>query len=166
MMNRIARGMLWLPLVALLAGCDDEPTAPAPGNLVQVAQAVNQESGEFSVLLAAVTAAGLADALSGSEQRTVFAPTDAAFAELGLDAGAVAGLPQETLTNILLYHVAAGRLPATSVLATSQLTMANGGVAEVRLQGGNAFIGDARIVQTDIAASNGVIHVIDRVLMP
>ena len=164
---RTMRMLLVLPAMMALGACDsDETTAPPARNVVEVAQAVNAETGEFSTLIAAVVRAGLADDLSGSGQRTVFAPTDAAFAELGLDADNIATLAVEDLTAILLYHVTSGRLPASSVVAADQLSMANGGTARISTSAGAAFINDARIVTTDVEASNGIIHVIDAVLLP
>jgi uncharacterized surface protein with fasciclin (FAS1) repeats len=159
--------LLVVPTVMMLAACsDDGPTAPMGPNLVQLAQSVNAETGEFSTLLAAVVRAGLVDALSATGQRTVFAPTDAAFAQAGLTSANIGTVPVETLTDILLYHVAPGRLLAANVVSVSQLTMANGGVAQIRLQGGVAYIDDARILATDVEATNGVIHVIDAVILP
>ncbi|HEX6069348.1 MAG TPA: fasciclin domain-containing protein, partial [Longimicrobiaceae bacterium] len=86
--------------------------------------------------------------------------------EIGLDATSVRTVPVADLTAILLYHVTPGRLAAASVVSTSSLSMANGGTVQVSLQGGNAFVNDARIVQTDVEAENGIIHVIDAVLLP
>jgi uncharacterized surface protein with fasciclin (FAS1) repeats len=163
------RGMwklLVIPAVAVLAACSDNPTAPAGPTVVEVAQSVNAQSGEFSTLLAAVVRAGLVDELSGPGQRTVFAPTDAAFAELGLDASNISTVPVADLTAILLYHVAAGRLAASDVVTRTSLTMAGGGTASIRVENGAAFINDARIVLTDVEAVNGIIHVIDTVLLP
>lgn len=143
------------------------PSQPAPSpTIVDVALAVNASTGEFSTLLAAVVAADLASALSARGQRTVFAPTDAAFATLGLNAGNIGTLPTDALTNILLYHVAAGRRDSGSVVGSDRIRMANGGFTRVSLEGGAAFINDARIVQPDVSASNGIIHVIDAVLLP
>jgi transforming growth factor-beta-induced protein len=161
------RALLIFPLVLGLAACDEEePTSPEGPTLVEVAQEVNAESGEFSTLLAAVTAAGLVEALSGDAQTTVFAPTDAAFLEIGLDATSVRAVPVTDLTTILLYHVTPGRLAASSVVSTPSLSMANGGTVQVTVQGADAFVNDARIVQTDVEAENGIIHVIDAVLLP
>ena len=122
--------------------------------------------GEFDVLQAAVVRAGLVDALSGTRQLTVFAPTDAAFvATLGVadEAAAIAavnGLPVDTLTNILLYHVTSGRRNSNSVLAAPTYQMLNG---ETLTRDALAAAGLATV---DISASNGIIHVIRHVLMP
>lgn len=138
----------------------------APPTIVDVALSVNAESGEFSTLIAAVLAAGLAEELSSVGQRTVFAPTDAAFAELGLDATSVAGLPVDALRNILGYHVTPGRRLAADVVSSRQIRMSNGGFTKVRVSGGDAYLNDSRIIATDILTSNGVIHIIDAVLLP
>jgi uncharacterized surface protein with fasciclin (FAS1) repeats len=158
--------MMVLPAFAVLAGCSDSTTEPPAPNVVEVAQSVNAQTGEFSALIAAIVRAGLVDDLSATGPFTVFAPTDAAFAELGLNASNMATVPVADLTAILLYHVAPGRLPASTVVTRNEITMAGGGVTQVRLENGAAFINDARIVTTDVDASNGVIHVIDAVLLP
>jgi uncharacterized surface protein with fasciclin (FAS1) repeats len=133
---------------------------------VDVALAVNAESGEFSTLIAAVVSADLVGALSAVGQRTVFAPTDAAFAELGLDANNIGSLPKEALTNILLYHVAPGRRTRRTWCRSDRIRMANGGFTTISLKDGGAYINDSQIVVTDVEASNGLIHVIDAVLLP
>lgn len=177
----------WVAAMGLLAAaaCSDAPTEPRLGpegvdaratqslkpaespTVVEVALAVNGETGEFSTLIAAVVAADLVDALSTRGQRTVFAPTDAAFAELGLNAGNIAGaLDSEALTDILLYHVAPGRRAAQSVVNARQIRMLNGGFNDIWVDDSGAYIGGARIIQTDVEASNGIIHVIDAVLLP
>jgi uncharacterized surface protein with fasciclin (FAS1) repeats len=120
----------------------------------------------FTTLVAAVQAAGLVEVLSGNRQFTVFAPTDAAFAKLGLNAGNVGSLPKEQLTNILLYHVAPGERFANSVVNAKQIRMMNKQFTQVNVTSAGAFINESQIVATDIDASNGVIHVIDTVLLP
>jgi transforming growth factor-beta-induced protein len=171
----------WLGLglvVASVVACTDTPTATltpdeaserraaASPTVVDVALAVNAETGEFSTLIAAVVTAELVDALSAVGQRTVFAPTDAAFAALGLDAGNIGTLPKETLTNILLYHVAPGRRLSGDVVSSDRIRMSNGGFTWISLEGGEAYINDSKIIAVDVEASNGVIHVIDAVLLP
>jgi transforming growth factor-beta-induced protein len=152
----------------LVTGCgNDSPMEMEPmSNVVEVAQSVNAQTGEFSVLIAALVRADLVGTLTGAGPFTVFAPTDAAFAALGLNAAAVSAMSAEELTPILLYHVAAGRYTASEVVARTSLSMAGGGETQIRLDGGAPFINDARIVDTDIGASNGVIHVINAVLLP
>lgn len=161
---------LWLlaPLTFVMAGCDEaDPVAPAgPETVVEVAVEANTASGEFSTLIAAVTAAGLVGTLEGPGPFTVFAPTDAAFAAIDLNASNIGSVPTATLQEILLYHVALGRYTAAEVTARDGLQMANGGTASISLAGGGARIEGARIVQTDLEAGNGVVHVIDAVIIP
>ena len=132
-------------------------------NIVQVAR----EAGQFNTLLAALEAADLVGTLSGQGTGpfTVFAPTDAAFAKL--PPGTVDALLKDpaALKNVLLYHVASGELRAADVVSRSTLTMANGQTTSISTAGG-AKINDSNITATDIEARNGVIHVIDTVLIP
>jgi len=138
--------------------------ARRPG--LSIVDIVLADDGEFDVLQAAVIAAGLVDALDGKRQLTVFAPTDAAFiSTLGVadEAAAIAAvesLPTETLTNILLYHVIPGRRVSPSVL----------GAPRYQTLSGETLTRDelvtAGIAATDISASNGIIHVINAVLLP
>ena len=123
---------------------------------------------DFSTLVAAVEAAGLAETLAGEEEFTVFAPTDEAFAAaleaLGISAEEL--LASESLSSILLYHVVPGKLLAEDVLSENLLVTAEGNFALAYAGEEGAFINDAQIVATDIEASNGVIHVIDAVILP
>ncbi len=123
----------------------------------------------FSTLVAAVTEAGLAETLAERGPFTVFAPTDEAFAaaleSLGITAEELLA-DEEALSEILLYHVALGALDAEAVTGRSSLPMLSGDVASIEIREGGAFIDDAQIVSTDIEASNGIIHVIDAVLLP
>jgi uncharacterized surface protein with fasciclin (FAS1) repeats len=144
--------------------------AAAEGNIVEVATA----AGDFTTLVAAVEAAGLVDTLSGPGPFTVFAPTDDAFEEL--PAGAIDELladPSGALTDILTYHVVAGEVMAADVagLDGQQVETVNGATFTVNVDGDTVTLTDAagntvNVVTTDIPASNGVIHVIDGVLMP
>lgn len=121
-------------------------------------------SDEFDVLVAAVQEAGLVSALSGRRQLTVFAPTDAAFNELGITADTVGEIDDGFLTNVLLYHLTPGRRYASSVVEASSLDMLNGGT--VTVDGTLLNDDQATIVGTNVEASNGVVHVIDGVLLP
>jgi len=125
-------------------------------------------AGQFKTLAAALQAAGLVDTLKGHGPFTVFAPTDAAFAKL--PAGAVDSLlkPENKakLTAILTYHVAPGKLMAADVVKLKTLKTVNGASASIKVENGAVMIDDAKVTATDIAASNGVIHVIDAVLTP
>ena len=147
------------------------PPEPQP-NLLALAIQLNAEgdfAGTFDTLIAAVLAAdpSIADALAGEDELTVFAPTDDAFAALELTPEIVGGLDQAFLTDVLLYHVTAGRLLAADVLAASQIEMLKGGSL---MQAGGVLTdnlgGTATIIVTDVEASNGVIHAIDAVVLP
>ena len=96
----------------------------------------------------------------------MFAPTDAAFAKLGLNAGNVASLPKAELTQILLYHVAPGARYAADVVSSSQIRTLERGFLKVSIMGKDAYVNKSKIIATDIKATNGVIHVIDAVLLP
>lgn len=147
----------------------------APMSLLQVALAVNDEgpfAGSFDTLIAAVLAADPAVlvVLSSKGQHTVFAPTDDAFAALGLDDTNIGDLPQDTLTTILLYHVVHGRLDAEDVLATNRLNTLLKGKGGFLAQEGGVLTDNldrvATIIVTDVEASNGIIHAIDSVVLP
>jgi uncharacterized surface protein with fasciclin (FAS1) repeats len=124
-------------------------------------------AGQFNTLVAAVKAAGLVDTLNGAGPFTVFAPTDEAFAKL--PAGTVETLlkpeNKEKLVAILTYHVMAGKVMAADVKTMGAKTV-NGKEVAIKVDGGKVTVGAANVVKTDIAASNGVIHVIDTVLIP
>lgn len=126
-------------------------------------------TGQFTTLAAALAAAGLVDALKGAGPFTVFAPTDEAFAKL--PAGTVASLlrpeNKEKLKSILLYHVVSGNVPASKVVKLNgrSVKTLQGSSVKVRTKHG-VRVGNARVVQTDVMASNGVIHIIDTVLIP
>jgi uncharacterized surface protein with fasciclin (FAS1) repeats len=146
-------------------GKSEAAGAAKPGSMT-IVELVLADDGEFDVLQAAVIRAGLVDALNGKRQYTVFAPTDAAFVKtLGVvdEAEAIAvveALPVDALTDILLYHVTNGRRTSTSVLAAPTYYMLNGEYLS------RAELADAGIASTDTSASNGVVHVIDSVLLP
>ncbi len=133
-----------------------------PADIVDTAVA----DGRFTTLAAALQAAGLVDALKGEGPFTVFAPTDDAFAKLpeGTVEALLADIP--ALSDILLYHVAEGQLFAADVLALEKIETLQGKSAKVSLMDGKAMIDGAEIIITDILTSNGVIHVIDSVIIP
>lgn len=122
-------------------------------------------AGSFNTLVTAVKTAGLVETLSGPGPFTVFAPTDEAFAKL--PAGAIAALlaDSERLTSVLTYHVAPGKLMAADVVKLSSVSSVNGASASIATTSG-VMIDGAKIIKTDIECSNGVIHVIDAVIMP
>ena len=153
-------------LLALLAACGtaDEaaPEPEAPATIVDIAVG----DGRFTTLVAALQAADLVETLQGDGPFTVFAPTDDAFAKL--PEGTVAALLEDApaLTNILLYHVVAGNVMAADVVKLDAATTAQGEAVTITVDGDTVRINDAQVVITDIVASNGVIHVIDTVLLP
>ena len=124
-------------------------------------------AGQFKTLVAAVKAAGLVKTLNGKGPFTVFAPTDEAFAKL--PAGTVENLlkpeNKEKLVAVLTYHVLPGKLMAEDLTTTNAKTL-NGKELAIKVDAGKVTVGGANVIKTDIEASNGVIHVIDAVLIP
>ena len=137
-------------------------SAGARPNVVQTAVA----AGKFKTLVALVKRAGLAGTLQGKGPFTVFAPTDAAFAKVPKSTLASLAKNKSKLRAVLLYHVAAGRLTAAKLLAAKSVKTIEGQRLKVRSSHGAVFAGGARVVAANIGASNGVIHVIDGVLIP
>ena len=123
------------------------------------------DAGSFTTLVAAVQAAGLVDTLKGEGPFTVFAPTDDAFAALpeGTVEGLLADIP--ALTKVLTYHVVAGKVMSTDLTDGMMATTVEGSEVKIGTMGG-VMVNDATVVQADIEASNGVIHVIDKVILP
>ncbi|MDX1395806.1 MAG: fasciclin domain-containing protein [Gemmatimonadota bacterium] len=125
-------------------------------------------AGQFETLVAAVQAAGLVDVLKGDGPFTVFAPTDDAFA--ALPAGTVDELLEpenrDRLVAVLTYHVVAGKVLAADVVKLSSAETVQGQSVSIKTDGGNVMVDAARVIQTDIETSNGVIHVIDKVILP
>ena len=167
-MLRWITGIFSVLLLAFVTGCgggDDHP-----GNVVQVAQSDSR----FSILVEAVQAAGLTDTLTAPGPYTVFAPTNDAFSALLGELGVtkdqlLANKP--LLTAVLKYHVVAGQVPSSAVPLGKAINPVGGGFFKIDKVGTSLVITDGRsrtskIVQTDIAASNGVIHAIDKVLLP
>jgi uncharacterized surface protein with fasciclin (FAS1) repeats len=127
---------------------------------------IASEDGNFGTLVAAVKAAGLVETLSGEGPYTVFAPTDEAFAKL--PEGTVESLLQdkEKLTAILTYHVVAGKVMAADVENLTSAKTVQGQNVTIKVDGQTVMIDGAKVIKTDIEASNGVIHVIDSVILP
>ena len=123
-------------------------------------------AGNFTTLVAAVKAAGLVDTLKGAGPFTVFAPTDEAFAKL--PAGTVEALLKDPakLKDILLYHVVSGQVMAANVVKMKDAKTVEGGMVKIHSMGGKVMIDNATVVKADIACDNGVIHVIDTVILP
>ena len=125
-------------------------------------------AGSFNTLVAAVKAAGLVDTLKGPGPFTVFAPTDEAFAKL--PAGTVENLlkpeNKSKLQAVLTYHVVPGKVMAADVVKLDSAATVNGAKLKIRTSGGAVMVDNAKVVKTDIVATNGVIHVIDTVVLP
>lgn len=142
----------------------DSVILPASDNIPAVAT----KAGKFSTLLAAAKAAGLVDALSGDKALTVFAPTDEAFGKL--PKGTVESLlkpeNKDKLKAILLYHVVEGRVYSEDALKAKSAATLQGGKVEITVKDGAAYVNGAKILATDVDAGNGVIHVIDSVILP
>ena len=125
------------------------------------------EAGAFKTLLEAATAAGLVETLQGEGPFTVFAPTDEAFA--ALPAGTLEGLLKdpEALKQILLYHVVSGKVTADQVVGLTTADSVAGPAIKIAVKDGKVMLNDsATVVTTDVEASNGIIHVIDQVILP
>ena len=155
-------------VLGMVAGPVAARTAP-PANIADIAIAASKaDPGEFKTLVAAVLAADPAVLATLSKQRqlTVFAPTDAAFAIAGYTPENIAKVGEAALTNILLYHVAPGARYAEDVVSSSQIRTLQRGFLSVSIVDGSPYVNDSKIIKTDIMATNGVIHVIDAVLMP
>jgi uncharacterized surface protein with fasciclin (FAS1) repeats len=133
-------------------------------NIVETAMA----AGSFKTLVTALQTAGLAETLSGAGPFTVFAPTDEAFAKL--PAGTLESLlkpeNREKLRAILTYHVVAGSVMAKDVVNLKKAKTVNGQEVKIKADGANVMVDNASVVKTDITTSNGVIHVIDTVILP
>jgi len=154
--------LLVLAVAAPAAARNQDPS------IVDTAIAVNASTGEFDHLIAAVVRADLVSTLDGNRQFTVFAPTDAAFDDL-FDALGVTGvddIPVATLRAVLLYHVAPGERFAADVVSSSRIRTVSKGFLRPSVSGGNVYVNDAQVIAADIDVSNGVIHVIDRVVLP
>ena len=125
-------------------------------------------AGNFKTLAAALKAAGLVDTLKGPGPFTVFAPTDEAFAKL--PAGTVENLlkpeNKQKLISILTYHVVAGKVMANEVVKLHEAKTVNGQDVKIMVEGGKVMADNANVVKTDILCTNGIIHVIDTVLLP
>jgi uncharacterized surface protein with fasciclin (FAS1) repeats len=177
MKKAFATTLAGIALVATVAGCgsssSSSTTAPAAtsssaaapmggSDIVQTAVA----AGEFKTLVSLVKQAGLAGALSAPGQLTVFAPTDAAFAKV----------PNATLTElahntaklkqVLLYHVVKGDVTAAQVVKLTSAKTLEGSAVPIRVENGKVYIGGAQVIKANVTASNGVIHVINTVLIP
>jgi len=142
------------------------PSASAAAMAKDIVQTAT-EAGSFKTLLTAAMAAGLVETLQGKGPLTVFAPTDAAFA--ALPAGTLDGLLKDpaALKKILLYHVVSGAVTADQVVGLTSATSVEGSPIAISVKDGAVYLnGSAQVVTPDVMASNGVIHVIDKVILP
>jgi uncharacterized surface protein with fasciclin (FAS1) repeats len=163
MKNLLTRSIAFAAVLILGFGAVQAGKAPTK-DIVDTAVA----AGSFNTLAAALEAAGLVDTLKGKGPFTVFAPTDAAFAKL--PAGTVESLlnPENKakLVSILTYHVVPGAVTSAEVVKLTSAKTVEGQSVRISTQGGGVRIDDANVVTADVVASNGVIHVIDSVILP
>jgi uncharacterized surface protein with fasciclin (FAS1) repeats len=138
---------------------------PAPADTQKDIVDTAVSAGQFNTLAKALTEAGLVDTLKGKGPFTVFAPTDEAFAKL--PAGTLEALLKDKakLTKVLTYHVVAGKVMAADVMKLSEAKTVEGQNVKISTMGG-VMVNDAHVVTADVVASNGVIHVIDKVILP
>jgi uncharacterized surface protein with fasciclin (FAS1) repeats len=172
------RRTLGLAAVFALTACSGEKTedvaakmdsaapamaAPAPKDIIETAVA----AGTFNTLAQALTAAGLIEMLKGTGPFTVLAPTDEAFAKIPAKELEALLADKAALTKVLTYHVIAGNVPASTVTTLTEATSLEGSKIMIKVVDGKVTLnGVSQVTATDIAASNGVIHVINTVLMP
>ena len=147
--------------VSVITGAHAGGSTHAQGDIVDVAVA----AGNFEILVTALEAAGLVETLKGDGPFTVFAPTDEAFASLAEDTLEKLLTDNYALTQVLTYHVVSGAVPATDVINLTEATTVQGQAVTIDISDG-VKIGGSNVIATDILASNGLIHVIDAVLMP
>lgn len=161
------KNFLTLALVAILAVWS-APTAAAQADTDKDIVDIAVEAGTFETLVAAVTAADLVDVLKGDGPFTVFAPTDEAFA--ALPEGTVENLlkpeNKDQLIAVLTYHVVPGRVTSSDVVKLTEATTVQGSTVDIKLKGDKVLIDNATVVAVDIEAANGIIHVIDAVILP
>jgi uncharacterized surface protein with fasciclin (FAS1) repeats len=160
----VLRKVMLIPIAAGLAACSDDPTEVETRTILQVAA----EAGTFTTLVAAVQAAGLEEVLEGDGPFTVFAPNDEAFGRL--PAGTVEALLQNptALAEVLTYHVVAGRVTSADITQPggSRPVTVQGQRLTVEVANGVVRVEGARVLTADLEARNGVIHVIDAVMIP
>jgi len=156
--------------IALALACLAVAAIPAAGvqaatpqkNLVETAASAPQ----FSTLVSLVKKAGLVSTLSGRQSYTVFAPTNAAFAKVPRRTLTALANNRAKLKAVLLYHVVKGKVPASKVVRLDSARTVNGATVEIDVRKGKVYVNDARVTKPDIKASNGIVHQINRVLLP
>ena len=166
LVTSIVIAALLVPAAMAAAGTGDAASAKRTAsdrNLVQTAVA----AGDFKTLVSLTKRAGLAGALAGERKLTVFAPTDAAFRRVPKATLSKLLADRAQLRRVLLYHVVAGNVRASNVVKLRSAETLAGPKVRIAVRGGNVFLNKStKVVKTDVAASNGTIHVIDRVLLP
>jgi uncharacterized surface protein with fasciclin (FAS1) repeats len=153
---------LAIPTAALATTTAPEASTAPQRNIVGTAAA----AGSFTTLLALAKQAGLVGALSGPGKLTVFAPTDAAFKKVPKATLAKLGKDRALLRRVLLYHVVKGSVPAAKVVGLRSAKTLAGPTVRIRVDGKTVRVNQARVVKTDVKATNGIIHVVDSVLLP
>jgi uncharacterized surface protein with fasciclin (FAS1) repeats len=148
--------------IAAIALPVSSASAAASKNIVETAAA----NPKFSTLVSLIKKAGLVGVLSGKANYTVFAPTNAAFSKVPKKTLNELGKDKAMLKKVLLYHVLPGKVPAAKVLKTKSAKTAEGSKVTFSVRGDNAFVNEAKIIKTDVRCSNGILHVINGVLLP
>jgi uncharacterized surface protein with fasciclin (FAS1) repeats len=169
MLHRRLIAVLVVPAtVALPVAAAASASAPTPAQSSKTKTIVGVAAGDpqFSTLVKLVKSAGLAGTLSKGSY-TVFAPTNAAFAKVPKATLTALGKDEAKLRAVLLYHVVQGRVPASKVVKLSTAKTLNGASVKIAVRGKSVYLnGSTKVVKTDVRASNGIIHVIDKVLLP
>ncbi len=158
--------MYRFPTLAALTAILTAPAALGAQTVQKDIVATAVEAGSFKTLATALQAAGLVETLQGAGPFTVFAPTDEAFAKL--PAGTLEALlaDKERLTEILTYHVVPGTVTAAQVVGLDKARTVSGHEATIEVRDGSVYVAGAKVLTTDVRASNGVIHVIETVMLP
>jgi uncharacterized surface protein with fasciclin (FAS1) repeats len=159
-----ATAVLALVAAGLTGGAAARQAHPAMAkpNIVQTAA----QAGQFKTLVSLVKKAGLAGTLAGKGPYTVFAPTDAAFKKVPTKTLNALAKDKAKLKAVLLYHVVKGRVPASKVVKLKSAKTLEGSSVSIRVKNGSVYVGGAKVVTADVKASNGIIHVINKVLIP
>lgn len=156
------RKILLVTMAALAIAAPIAVADSGSKNIVQTAQG----AGQFNTLVSLVKKAGLAGALSGKGPYTVFAPTDAAFKKVPKSTLNALAKDKAKLKAVLLYHVVKGKVTSNQVVKLKSAKTLNGKRVKISVKGGAVYVNNAKVTTADVGASNGVIHVINRVLIP
>jgi uncharacterized surface protein with fasciclin (FAS1) repeats len=161
-LNIISTAVITASLIAGGLTSDADSTPEPTQNIVEIAAG----AGSFNTLVTAIQAAGLVETLSGEGPFTVFAPTDEAFAQIPAEDLNALLADKAALTSVLTYHVVAGKVMASDVVGLTSAKTVNGESVDIKVMDGKVWIDGAEVVTTDIEAINGVIHVINKVILP